>query len=77
MDFGLQSENGYSEAIGSVVNMASAIGGQILANRYVLPPSTFKETDVIAYETSRDNRAFIVTGATVLLFLVVLILMLY
>lgn len=59
------------QAAGTVANMVSGIFALIGANKHA-NHYRFKADDVVIEETARDNRAMITSGATLLLFLVVL-----
>lgn len=67
--------NSQLAAYGTVANMGAAIFGSIGANTYATN-LRFKADDVVVQETQRDNRAMIATGATVLLFVIVAIVLL-
>jgi hypothetical protein len=68
------AQSGQGAGANAVINMATAIFGQIGANRYA-QNTYFKPSDVVVPETARDNRALIAAGGTVILALIVLILM--
>lgn len=68
------AQNGQGAGANAVINMATAIFGQVGANRYA-QPAYFKPSDVVVPETARDNRALIAAGGTLVLALIVLILM--
>lgn len=70
---GLQAGGGYTAAISGTANMASAMIGNVLANRYVLPPSTIRHDDVVVQETQIDSRVLLVTVATAVLLIITLI----
>lgn len=66
--------NGQNVAYGAVASAVSNIFGAIGANKYV-QNNRFKSDDVVIEETARDNRALVVSGATVLLFVVAIIIL--
>jgi len=70
---GLQSGGGYNAAISGTANMASAMIGSVLANRYVLPPNTIRYDDVVVQETQIDSRVLLVTMATAALIIMTMI----
>lgn len=67
--------NAQNQAINSVIEMGTVIFGAIGANKYV-STRRFKDEDVVIQETARDNHAFIVTGASVLLLVTVIVVLL-
>jgi hypothetical protein len=70
------NSDGVSAAIVGVTNVATAIFGQIGANKYVRP-SRFKNEDVIIPEELRDNRAYITAAIAVVLLIAVATLVIY
>lgn len=69
-----EQANAQGAAVNGVVDMGVTIFSAIGGNAYV-QNRRFKHDDIVVQETARDNRAFIAAGATALLLLAVVLIL--